>query len=125
MSAFQPVSLLDSTDFENIRDVNGRRIMPGDLIKLFHFRAAHRRRNCFLYHYVIRSDKDWNVATGPYLRACHMEELRHGKPLTAEHGFRLLGNEHGCEIIDGPSFQALDGRLICWYERPKKKEVQS
>ena len=122
MSVFEPASQLDSAEFENIRDINGRRIMPGDLIRLFHFRAAHRRRKCYTYHYVIRSDKNWNVATGPYLRACHMGNLKHGKPLTAGNSFRLLGNESGCEIIDGNSFQEPNGELICWYERPKRKD---
>lgn len=87
-------------------DRKGRPIKPGDLLKVFHFRAA-RRRKVYMYRVVIEHDG--------HLRAADIADA--AKP----------GWEHTCpvevienpEIIDGPSERASNGELVCWWERPR------
>lgn len=41
----------------NIFDKNGREIMPGDVLKVYHFTAALRRKKHFMYKQVMIADK--------------------------------------------------------------------
>ena len=65
---------------EILRDKNGRQIMPGDLLKSFHFRAANRRHGIqYLYHTVVEDDKGFLTAVPTSnLNPAHAESQQGG-----------------------------------------------
>lgn len=94
-----------------MRDIHGREVQPGDLIRIYHFTAANRRRRVYMHKLIREVDG--------FLRAFDTTHiaLQREKP----HSCDLRGIEF--EIIDGPSNRSPDGQLMCWWERPKTKET--
>lgn len=91
-------------------DKNGIPLYVGDLIKVFHFTAAHRRRKCYMHKTImVINDKIYAVNS-------------------MELGFKPTAECHKChvedcgdfEIIDGHSINhSRDGHLVCWWERKR------
>jgi hypothetical protein len=97
---------------EVIHDKNGRQIMPGDLLKVPHFRA-YNRRNVYMYKLVVRVDGMSKVCDdGEYLYGVNIGELR-SKPLNDAHKYRLSWALEGVEIIDDDSSNPEQ----TWWER--------
>lgn len=100
-------------------DRNGLPAMAGDIIKIWHFRAAVRRRNVFMYKVLVRVDEKRRPdAKGEYLCAFDITEMAQ-KPLDKVHCCSLDGIAF--EIIDGPSIHNPDKSLTCWWGRRKVK----
>jgi hypothetical protein len=91
-------------------DKHGTPVYVGDLIKVFHFTAAHRGRKCYMYKKV--------MLINDRIYAVNNMEL----------GFKPTAECHKCyikdckdfEIIDGHSLDhPVDGFLVCWWERKR------
>lgn len=52
----EPTITADQAIREKLYDKRGVRIMPGDLLKVFHFVAALRREKHYMYHVVIEEE---------------------------------------------------------------------
>lgn len=104
--------------FETLFDVNGRQIIPGDVLKVWHFRMARWGKSIYMYKLVVQGGKDAFIGSGDHLRAVHLE-----LPLKAEHSYPLKYSLEGTEIVDGPSMRDASGYLKLWCERPKNENV--
>lgn len=107
-----------AAQFETLFDIRGRQILPGDILRVDHFRMARWRKKMYMYKIACQSDANRNLGTGDRLLALHIE-----LPLEAAHGYWLKYSLEGTEIIDGPSMRDKDGDLRMWCERPKNKNV--
>lgn len=90
------------------RDINGREIKPGDMLKTFHFRAANRRHGIsYLYHVVtVKDGRLWAVPV------CHIHDNTGG-------GSCPVSVMKNAEIVYG--WGCKDDE--CWFrERPMVKE---
>lgn len=104
--------------FETLFDIRGRQILPGDILRVDHFRMARWRKQMYMYKLVVQGGRDAFIGSGEHLRAVHLE-----LPLKAEHSHPLKYSLEGTEIIDGPSMRDKNGDLRMWCERPKNKNV--
>jgi len=104
-------------------DKNGRPVVAGDIIKVWHF-VAYNRRRCYMYKKVFRiSDEGDLDPQGRFLYALDLQELGM-KPLDRVHKCRIdLVGEF--EIIDGLSKKDENGELVCWWEREKRQSVSA
>ena len=50
-----------------LRDINGRKVYPGDLLRSFHFRAGRRRQKFYLYHVVVEEGEYLYAVPACYL----------------------------------------------------------
>jgi hypothetical protein len=104
---------------ENLRDINGREIRLGDVLKLFHFRDRRSRRNVYMYRVVVRcNDKREIDPGGRWLFGVEICDIP-TKGLDGAFKHNLQGME--VEIIDGAFEHLPDGGLAAWYDRPKVK----
>ena len=71
-------------------DKNGRQIAIGDVLKVYHYTAALRRKRRYMYKQAMRV-REW------------------------ESGFRAVFFSH-LDLTDGGYFEALDGRKLTDYE---------
>lgn len=101
------------------RDKFCREIKPGDIIKVFHFTAA-RRRKIYMYKLVVEFDArgyrpDGTDEWQTYLYAVDVESIySRGGSLTAAH--RCLLEQIGeCEIVAGGTVRGND----LWWERKR------
>jgi len=105
-------------------DRNGREIMPGDLIRVFHYKDARTKRLVYMHKLVVLCDEKMSEdASGNWICAIDMLGIyRHG--LSAAHRYLLEPGDCGevTEIIDGLAWRSPGNELFCWYERPRKKK---
>jgi hypothetical protein len=115
--------LWDESDVITCFDRNGRPVVAGDILKVWHF-VAYNRRKCFMYKKVFRvSDEGDLDPQGRFLYALDLQEL----------GLRPLHLVHKCrvdwldefEIIDGPTKTNGNGEMVCWWERKKRKATST
>lgn len=95
-----------------IHDKHGREIMLGDVLKVFHYIGARRKR-----HYMYKQVVGNFTVKGREMTAFRVSHL---EPLTGGDGYLLLRDGRhlaGYEIVQG--FGA-DG--VCFDERPKHRE---
>jgi hypothetical protein len=65
-----------------VHDKTGREIMVGDVLKVFHFTAAVRRKRHFMYKQVVAND---NFRDGtPYLKVSHLDMTADGYTLICD-----------------------------------------
>jgi len=103
-------------------DKNGRPVMFGDLLRIWHFRSANRNRKVYMYKFAVLVDDKFEVC-------------KHGKHWYAVNAIDIVvkGVEiaHRCriekrkriEIIDGCAVDTPDD-MMCWWERPKRKTTK-
>ena len=90
-----------------MRDKTGREIKHGDLIKLFHFTSAIRRRKCYMYKLVMESKDGLVMASVTDIAT---------KGIIGAHRCRLgWASSENMEIIDGFT-------ECYWYDRPKESK---
>ena len=95
-----------------IRDKNGREIRPGDIIRIFHYIDRWTKRRVYMHKLVL----DGMVAVGI------VDIWLNG--FEKAHRYRLTDSDaKECEIIDGALERLPDGRVKCWYERPRMREA--
>lgn len=98
-------------------DTNGIPVLPGDLIRIFHF-VARRRKTIWMYKKVFRVDGNNQLAdNGDFLTGVALSDVG-DKPFDDWHKC-LLQHCGEFEVIDGHSLRAKDGALMCWWERPR------
>ena len=95
-------------------DKTGRRVQPGDLLKVFHFRAAHRRRKIYMHKLVFSMNGNSCIDRGgEYLAAVDVCDIwTQGSPQDAH--FCPVAVLDEFEIVEGGS---VDGNDLFW-ERP-------
>lgn len=99
-------------------DVNGREVMVGDLLRIFHF-TTPRRRKVYLYKIVVRTSADRQIRPdGEFWYAVDTSEIA-TKGL-ADAWKHLIQPGDKFEIIDGLAIKNRDRSLTCWWERPKR-----
>jgi hypothetical protein len=104
---------------EPIRDIHGREVKPGDLIRVYHY-TNRRRRKCYMHKLVVLVDDKLNICkTGTHLYGVDVADIWKTGILNAAHKYPMEGNGP-FEIIDGLSFLQ-SGNLECWWERKKVK----
>lgn len=81
---------------EKLFDKTGREIMVGDVLKVFHYVAALRRKRCYMYKQVTKT-KTLGKSGQPYFVLSHL-------------------NMKDPEGKDGGYYQAIDGRTLADYE---------
>lgn len=96
------------------RDVNGREIFVGDLLRSYHYTGARRSKQ-YLYHLVIEHDQGGMLSPV----AVPVEEFAFGPK--GGRFWVLRGKMIHSEIIHGPSQRSEDGSLVTWYERKREK----
>lgn len=102
-------------------DVSGRRVMVGDLVRIFHFTAARRRRKVFMYKLIVRTNADREICqNGDYWYAVDTTEIV--TKGIANAWKNLIHPADEFEIIDGPAITKPDKSLVCWWERPKEPQ---
>jgi hypothetical protein len=100
-----------------ILDKNRRKIQVGDILKVYHYRAALRRRHCYLYRQVIDCEK-W---TTDHKKSAYAFRISHLDLRNPDGGYwEILNNAYrtDIEIVAGLSLTP-DGQLQNFYERPK------
>ena len=76
---------------DSVYDKNGRPIMPGDTLKIYHYRAALRREHRYMYKYVIGYDHNLSAI-----------EVSHLIPFRESYWIMLDGKTHrDIEIVQG------------------------
>jgi hypothetical protein len=94
------------------RDKTGREIVPGDLLKTFHFTGARKRRH-WLYHTVVQEEgRLWLVPT------CWLEPTKvsgGGRCCIGWLDTALDGFLRDCEIISGHG----PGAILSYEDRPR------
>jgi len=94
-------------------DKNRHKIEVGDILKLYHFRSAIRRRKVYMYKQVVDCER-W-PSGDYYFRISHLS-LKDPKGGYYE---RLNNDIYvGCEIVEGYTYVPPYGQ-ISHYERPK------
>ena len=104
--------ILKNLVMANASDTNGVPVAVGDIVKVFHFTAARRRK---VYMYKLVAD-----VPGVGIRAVDL-----GESVT-----KGISKAHGCPlnaigdywVIDGHCKETETGELMCWWER-KRTEV--
>lgn len=103
---------------KKLYDKKGREIMVGDVVKIYHYRAALRRQKCYMYKWVLRVEK-----SGDY-RYMHFSHLSHG----SREGFVMPMNgdiKHDWEIVQGfgpdDTYQPFDDRPSILKQRKEPK----
>lgn len=92
------------------RDEKGREIMPGDLVRAFHYRAAQRRRKQYLYHVAV-------VREG-FMLMIPASQLEPSKAAIGGGSYMLTADMAArCEIISG--LNKVGDDLIQYHERPR------
>lgn len=102
------------------RDMHGREVQPGDLIRIYHYKDARTGRKCYMYKIVVLVTDSLQVSkAGTYLFCVDVVDIWERVSLDRAHKARLdaVGE---FEIIDGPS-RRVNGELETWYEREKVK----
>ena len=102
-----------------LRDVNGREVMAGDLIRVPHYRDRSTRRKCFMHKLVARCDDKFRLqGDGDYMIAIDVGDIWRAMSVEQAHSCRVdvLGE---FEIIDGLARKQADETFQTWYERPK------
>lgn len=74
----------------NVFDEKGREIVVGDVLKVYHFTAAVRRKKHYMYKQVVKEDV-FRDGT-PYLRVSHLDMTDDGYTLICD-GSHLRGYE--------------------------------
>ena len=100
-------------------DKYGREIKEGDVLKVFHFTAARRRQQIFMYKLVMAGDSRGNlIAGGPYLYGVDCEEVARGMLPQVASRYSIRQDQLFSEIVDGGTVRDDD----LWWERPKRKQ---
>lgn len=101
-----------------MRDIHGREAMPGDLIRIYHYRDRSTGRKCVMHKLLVLVDEKLNATPdGTYLYAVDVIDI--WKKVNLQTASRCRLDSCGSfEIIDGPSHR-VNGDLQTWYERPK------
>lgn len=81
---------------DGLYDKTGREIMVGDVLKVFHYVAALRRKRCYMYKQVVRT-KPLGKSGQPYFVLSHL-------------------NMKDPEGRDGGYYEAIDGRVLTGVE---------
>lgn len=105
-----------------MKDKHGREIMPGDLIRVFHYRDRRTGRKCFMHKLVVRVSDDHRITNeGPHLFAVDVVDIWQQNSFDAAHKCRLDVVGESVEIIDGALSRrnGVVGELVCWYERDR------
>jgi len=106
-------------------DRNGREIIPGDLIRVFHYKDARTKRLVYMHKLVVLcNEKREADPDGQWLYGVDVLGIGR-KGMDLAHRF-LLTSEEMCgdrEIIDGLVWRSPENGLFCWYERPRKKKA--
>lgn len=63
------------SEARRLYDKTGREIMPGDTLKIFHFRAAKRRQIYYMYKYVERYHESGKALIVSHLEPNHLTYL--------------------------------------------------
>ncbi len=92
----------------NLYDKNGRQIMRGDVLKVFHFVGARRKRH-YMYKQALDTVMLGKTSPAPYLAISHLE-------MDGEHYHE---REDGRVLRDYEIVQSVDARLD---ERPREKK---
>lgn len=94
-------------------DKNGRKIIPGDTLKVFHFIAARRRERCYMYKWV-ESVVELGQNKQPFLQISHLG-------LKPDHYYERLDGRKldSVEIVQG-----YGTNHDCWRDRPKCQPIK-
>ena len=93
-----------------MRDVNGREVRPGDVVRVFHYVDRRTRRRCYMYFLVVKHSGKLCVV--------NIADIWKSGSLDAAHKTTIQDLQ--VEIIDGTSRRTEHGDgLETWYERPK------
>lgn len=100
-----------------MRDINGREVRNGDLIKIFHYIDARTKRKCYMYKIVARVNGALKIASdGQHLFAVCVREI--GK-------YGDISRAHKCRLDVCGEFEIIDGIMVgneTWYEREKQND---
>ena len=91
-------------------DIHGREIKAGDLLKIYHYTAARRRRKIYVYRLVCRVNKKKQIdKNGSELYIVAVADIYHSGSLNKAYKVPLSFVKE-CEIIDGGTVH--DGDLF-------------
>jgi hypothetical protein len=90
-----------------IYDKTGREIMVGDVLKVFHYTAALRRKRCYMYKQVLEQ-VELGKRAAPYFKIGHLTF----DPL--EYYYQLLDDR---TLAD---YEIVQGIKADWEDRPRK-----
>lgn len=108
---------------EPIHDINGRPVMPGDLIRIFHYRDYRTGRKCYMYQLVVAVDDRMQITQdGKHLYCVSVHSIwrKRSIDLASKCSIKVIDS---FEIIDGPSV-VYGNDMQTWYERPRVKHGQ-
>jgi len=114
---FESRDQADAAAVKAMRDMHGREVKAGDLIRVNHYIDARTGRKCYIHKLIVLADDDSQIVeNGKHLYAVDVIDIACRGSLDKAFKCRLdVCNPAGFEIIDGPMI----GRET-WYERPKQ-----
>lgn len=105
-----------------IRDINGREVKPGDLVRLRHYVDTRTGRFCYMYKIVMRGTDGFKIdPQGECLFGVDVCDVAAKHSVGDAHKYLINHQTDGIEVIDGQLERKADGSSECWYERPKVK----
>lgn len=91
-----------------MRDIKGREIKAGDLLKVYHFTAARRRNKVYMYKLVCGVDDRMTITKdGRHLYAVDVCDIYRKVSLDKAHKYQLEAVSE-CEIVGGGSVEGGD-----------------